>query len=97
MTIEQLAYSRDAEREADETAILAIRQLYGGTAGVVSVFDLFNSLQRTSAPAWTQSHPLPAERAQHARAVDRLDRQTKALTPLAPPLKLSAQNDRSRR
>jgi len=95
--LEQLAYSRDAEREADETAILAIRQLYGGTAGVVSVFDLFNSLQRTSAPAWTQSHPLPAERAQHARAVDRVDRQTKALTRLAPPLKLGAQNDRSRR
>lgn len=95
--LEQLAYSRDAEREADETAILASQRLYGGTAGVVSVFDLFNRLQRTSALAWTQSHPLPAERAQHARELDRVGQQPRPLTPLTPPLKLSTQNYRSER
>lgn len=93
--LEQLAYSRDAEREADETAILAIRRLYGSTAGVVSVFDLFDSMERTSAPAWTQSHPLPAERAQHARVLDSADRQPRPLTPLKPPLKPDIQHDHS--
>lgn len=88
--LEQLAYGRKAEREADEIAILASERLYGHVEGVVSVFVLFEGLQRTSAPAWTQSHPLPAERAAQARAVTTgTDQPSRtALTPLVPPLRL---------
>lgn len=86
--LQQLAYSREAEREADEAAITASQRLYGGTEGVAAVFDLFAQLQRNSAPAWTQSHPLPAERATRARESVGPTGAPRSLTPLAPPLAL---------
>lgn len=87
--LQQLAYSREAEREADEAAIMASQRLYGGTEGVVAVFDLFSKLQQSSAPAWTQSHPLPAARAVRARESVGPNDASRLLTPLAPPLMLA--------
>jgi predicted Zn-dependent protease len=87
--LQLLAYSREAEREADDTAILASQRLYGHTAGVVSIFQLFNQLNAGSAPAWTQSHPLPADRAHHAHALTVGTGKLPTLTPLTPPLALA--------
>lgn len=87
--LQLLAYSREAEREADDAAILASQRLYGHTAGVVSIFRLFNQLKASSAPAWTQSHPLPEDRAHHAQGLaERTTDKPPTLTPLTPPLAL---------
>lgn len=85
--LQQLAYSRAAEREADATAMLASQRLIGSTQGMVELFKLFDRLQRTQPGLaripWLQSHPLPLERARDAEATPGAAR---ALTPLAAPL-----------
>lgn len=69
--LQMLAYSREAEREADATAQLASQRLHGGNQGLVKLFETFSALQAERSlapPAWLQSHPLPADRAAAARA-----------------------------
>ncbi|MDO6386397.1 M48 family metallopeptidase [Uliginosibacterium sp. 31-12] len=86
--LQMLAYSREAEREADATAQLASQRLHGGNQGLVKLFETFTALQAergVRAPAWLQSHPLPAERAEHARAAGQ---DAARLTPLSGALAL---------
>lgn len=86
--LQQLAYSRDAEREADATAMLASQRLSGSTQGMVELFKTFDTLQRAQSSMaqipWLQSHPQPLERARAASAT--AVGATRALTPLAAPL-----------
>ncbi|QTD44697.1 M48 family metallopeptidase [Ottowia testudinis] len=90
--LQQLAYSRDAEREADTTALQASQAMHGHTGGVARLFERFSALQREQGKAageWTaflQSHPLPAERTERARASG----PPRALTPLDAVLKAPA-------
>lgn len=68
--LQQLAYSRAAEREADATAMLASQRLFGSTLGMVELFTMFDTVQRTQPGLaripWLQSHPQPLERARDA-------------------------------
>lgn len=71
--LQQLAYSRQAEREADATAQAATRALHGHTQGLVRLFQRFDAMRQQghASPDWlafTQSHPLPAERLAQAQA-----------------------------
>lgn len=91
--LQQLAHSRDAEREADATASVASQRLHGHTVGMQRLFERFQTLQgeRGGAPgewaAFTQSHPAPAERARTAQG----DPETRRpLTPLGPPYRHAA-------
>lgn len=82
--LQQLAYSRDAERDADQTAQEAALRLYGHTEGLTLLFQRFANMQAEhgGTPEWmafTQSHPLPRERLAAAREND--DPKA-ALTPL---------------
>jgi len=91
--LQQLAYSRSAEREADSTALAASRALYGSSYGVVHLFEAFEQIQREQehlqVPVpWLQSHPLPVERARAAKE-DSLAG-VRPLTPLSAPLQLAA-------
>jgi len=65
--LQQLAYSRDAEREADQTAQQAALRLYGHTEGLTRLFRRFADMQAQhgGTPEWmtfTQSHPLAEDR-----------------------------------
>ncbi len=69
--LQQLAYARSAEREADESAILVANRLYGHTRGLVALFQRFRELQEKQGAgrptlAFLQSHPLPGDRAERA-------------------------------
>lgn len=71
--LQQLAYSRDAEREADAVAVSAENRLYGHTGGLSRLFERFRALQRehgglAAHVAFLQSHPLPEDRQQDALA-----------------------------
>lgn len=85
--LQQLAYSRAAEREADATAMLASQRLTGSTQGMVELFKLFDRLQRTQPGfariPWLQSHPAPLERARDAETSPGV---AHAFTRLAAPL-----------
>ena len=66
--LQQLAYSRNAEREADQAARYASQVLYGHTEGMVSLFRRFQALKQEKGShtdemlSFLQSHPLPEER-----------------------------------
>jgi beta-barrel assembly-enhancing protease len=69
--LQQLAYTRAAERDADESAILVANRLYGHTGGLVVLFQRFRALQEKqgagrSTLAFLQSHPQPSDRAERA-------------------------------
>ena len=69
--LQQLAYARSAERDADESAILVANRLYGHTRGLVTLFQRFHELQEKQGAgrpvlAFLQSHPLPGDRAERA-------------------------------
>ena len=89
--LQQLAYSREAEREADSTALVVAQQMHGHMAGVQRLFERFEALQNERGgqvnewEAFTKSHPLPAERAQAARAAG--TDAARPLTPLRAPFK----------
>lgn len=73
--LEQLASTRDAERESDEDAIQASLALYGHTQGMVALFNHFQALEAKHGHAtdhlgWLRSHPLSAERAQTAQSAN---------------------------
>ncbi len=90
---QQLAYSRDAEREADATAAQAAKQLYGHTVGIERLFQRFDTMQKENGGAqseWEnffQSHPLPSERAQAVASMTAPSQ----LTPLPSLLQLKSQ------
>ncbi len=61
-----LKFSRDHEREADETALLTLRNMYGHIAGATDLFEVFRKLekQRFASPEFFNSHPLTDKRLQ---------------------------------
>ena len=80
--LQQLAYSREAERESDATAQQVCLHLHGHTGGLSRLFQRFADLREESgAPSdwlvFTESHPLPADRLASAR-----DGTSATLTPL---------------
>ncbi len=93
---ELLARSREAEREADEDAIFASKQLYGHTGGMVDLFDSFAALERERGGgaiqiSWLRSHPLSEDRSAHAKA--QLGSGVRpAKTPLDPALQAAAKD-----
>ena len=88
--LQQLAYSRDAEREADQAAHRAAQALYGHTKGMVSLFRRFQALQQEKGShldeilPFLQSHPLPEAR---MTAVSPQESSNTPLTPLPPLLR----------
>lgn len=86
--LQQLAFSRAAEREADDSAVRAALRLHGNTDGLVRLLARFDEMERTkrSDPggelAFLRSHPRAQERMQHA-AVSPLA-EARPLTPLQP-------------
>lgn len=59
-----LKYSRDHEREADETALLALNSMYGHVSGATDLFDIFHKLEKgnIASPEFFNSHPLTDDR-----------------------------------
>lgn len=56
--ISQLAFSRDSEKEADITAINALKQLYGHVNGAEDLFKLLKSQEATiQMPEFFSTHP----------------------------------------
>ena len=87
----QLAYSRQAEQEADATAAQASLRLYGHTGGLQQLFQRFQALHAKHGgdygewASMLQTHPHPAER---LRAIPNPGAAHAALTPLRGALKL---------
>jgi predicted Zn-dependent protease len=63
---EVLAYRRDAEREADATAIALLRQTGYSPALLAQAFAKMQALQRDGLPTWASSHPSTQERIEAA-------------------------------
>lgn len=72
--LQQLAYTRAAEREADEAAVRAMMSLYGSTDGLVKLFARFEDMEKAGGTgfggefSFLRSHPRPEERRQRAAA-----------------------------
>lgn len=90
----QLAYSRQAEYEADATAAQAVQKLHGHTGGLLRLFERFEALHTERGglagsewAAMLQTHPHPAER---IRAIHTAfaNPQRPMLTPLSGVLKI---------
>lgn len=85
--LQQLAYTRAAEREADEAAVRAMMSLHRSTEGLVKLFSRFEELEKAGGAAlggeisFLRSHPRPEERRQRAAASP--PGGATALTPLA--------------
>lgn len=60
-TLAVLAYSREAEREADQAALAAVERLYGHVGGIADLFDLFVR-ETDGGIEILKTHPLPANR-----------------------------------
>jgi len=61
-----LKYSRDQEREADETALTTLKNMYGHVDGATDLFEVFSKMEknRTASPEFFSSHPLTGDRLQ---------------------------------
>ena len=62
---QQLAFSRDAEREADRVGFLTLRQAGFDTQGMVDFFGRLQTASRlyeNNAPSYLRTHPLTTER-----------------------------------
>ena len=61
-----LKFSRDHEREADETALHTLKNMYGHVDGATDLFDVFRKLEkkRIASPEFFNSHPLTDKRLQ---------------------------------
>ncbi len=61
-----LKFSRDHEREADETALHTLKNMYGHVDGATDLFDVFRKLEknRLASPEFFNSHPLTDKRLQ---------------------------------
>ncbi|MFQ5661307.1 MAG: M48 family metallopeptidase [Gammaproteobacteria bacterium] len=58
-------FSRDQEREADKTGIIAVAKYYGHVAGALDLFRAllkYEGKNRLSVPAFLSTHPLDKER-----------------------------------
>ncbi len=64
-TITVLGFSREQEREADETALAAVHKRYGHVGGASDLFKAFLNLKENSliqVPLFLSTHPLNTER-----------------------------------
>lgn len=61
-----LKFSRDHEREADETALHTLKNMYGHVNGATDLFDVFRKMEksRLASPEFFNSHPLTDKRLQ---------------------------------
>lgn len=59
-----LKYSRDHELEADETALLTLKNMYSHVAGSTDLFEVFRKLEKSkiASPEFFNSHPLTEDR-----------------------------------
>lgn len=61
----QLKYSRDQEREADALGVRFTYEAGYDPRGLITTFEKFKKMEKTHAPAWLLTHPLPEERMQN--------------------------------
>ncbi|WP_299237834.1 M48 family metallopeptidase [Sulfurihydrogenibium sp.] len=61
----QLKYSRDQEREADALGVRFTYEAGYDPRGLIATFEKFKKMEKTQAPAWLLTHPLPEERIQN--------------------------------
>jgi len=61
----QLKYSRDQEREADALGVRFTYETGYDPRGLISTFEKFKKMEKTQAPSWLLTHPLPEERIQN--------------------------------
>lgn len=78
-TLLSLSYSRDAEREADETALAILDQANISTAGLADFLDRLNE----NNTGWLSTHPDSSDRAAALRAHTAPSATTPALSPTA--------------
>lgn len=57
-----LKFSRDQEREADETGFYLLIKSGYSPEGMLRVFEYFKGLEKTRPPEWLSTHPLPESR-----------------------------------
>lgn len=64
---DELRYSRALENSADEAAIHAIAERYGGVDGMLKLFRVFEQQEQTAHQqlSWLSSHPSTESRIQH--------------------------------
>lgn len=81
-----LGYSRDAESQADNAALLALRAKYGHAGGAAGVFEIFQSLadeRGFKGPTLLSTHPADAARIEKMKAAaEGWDEQRQPLRPL---------------
>ena len=61
----QLKFSRDQEREADALGVRFTYEAGYDPRGLITTFEKFKKMEKTQAPAWLLTHPLPEERIQN--------------------------------
>ncbi|MFN3504862.1 MAG: M48 family metalloprotease [Caldimicrobium sp.] len=57
-----LKFSRDQEREADESALNIILKAGYSPEGMLKVFERFKKMEKSRPPEWLSTHPLPDSR-----------------------------------
>ena len=64
-----LKFSRDQEREADRYGLVYAYRAGYDPMGMIRVFELFKSMERSRPPEWLSTHPLPETRIVEARKI----------------------------
>lgn len=86
--LRQLAYTRDAEREADEIARQAMLSMHGSSAGAAHMFERFAELEEEQGSSvaldWLGSHPQLQERIDAMGGAADVSRLTPVLAELKP-------------
>ncbi len=57
-----LKFSRDQEREADESALNLLLKTEYSPEGMLKVFERFKKMEKSRPPEWLSTHPLPESR-----------------------------------
>ncbi|MFN4196543.1 MAG: M48 family metalloprotease [Caldimicrobium sp.] len=57
-----LKFSRDQEREADESALKILLKAGYSPEGMLTVFERFKKMEKSRPPEWLSTHPLPESR-----------------------------------
>ncbi|MCS7150466.1 MAG: M48 family metalloprotease [Caldimicrobium sp.] len=57
-----LKFSRDQEREADESAFFLLINTNYSPEGMLKVFERFKKMEKSRPPEWLSTHPLPESR-----------------------------------
>ncbi|MGC9141354.1 MAG: M48 family metalloprotease [Caldimicrobium sp.] len=57
-----LKFSRDQEKEADETGFYLLLKAHYSPEGMLRVFEKFKKMSETRPPEWLSTHPLPETR-----------------------------------